>query len=180
MFARDESGGAGEFKKPGGVAEGYDRAEDALRGGGGATGEIYRGEVQAVGFEVGGRAGELGGGERGELDLAAPAVDVGEIAADVAGERGDGKIGSGASVIGDRVAAFAHGGGGFVGPMGGGTPAEAWAFGGGDSGVGHGGSGGVGGGRWGGGLGGIFFLGDAIGRDLGVAAGGEPKCGEGK
>ena len=45
--------------------------------------------MEAVDVEVRRSAGELGGSERGELDLAAPAVDVGEIAADVAGEGRD-------------------------------------------------------------------------------------------
>lgn len=62
--------------------------------------------------------------------------------------------------------------------MSGCAPAEAGAFGRGHRGVGHGGAGGAGGGRWSGGHGGGFFLGYAIGADLRIAAGGQPKCGE--
>ncbi len=179
LFAAHEGGGAGEFEEPRGVADGNDGADDALRFGRWAARDIDGGQMEAVDVEVRRSAREFGDGERGELDLAAPAVDVGEIAADVAGEGRDRKIGGFAGISGDRVATFAHGGGGFGGPMGGGAPSEAGAVCGGNGGVGHGRAGGVGGGRWGGGHRGSFFLGDAIGGNLGIATGGQPEQGDG-
>lgn len=188
-FGGDEGVGAGKFEKPSGAGKGDDRAKKAFFGRGAGADDLEVVDVKCAGVEVGECGGEFGVSNGGEGELLAPAVDVGEVAADVAGEGGDGELGAGpAGRSGNEQGGLAHGTFGTGGPVGGGGPDEAGAGGGVDGGVGHGrrgGSGGAGDGRMvgrqaggsgcggdrGGGRGGFFF--DRVSANLVAATGGE-------
>src|SRR5690606_34059007 len=129
LLGLEQFGRAGEFEEPRGIAERHDGAEHP-GGGGGIVGEIHHADFETVDGQArhGGR--EFGRADGGEAELVAPAVDVGEFAADIAGEGGHGEFGGGAVRAGHAVGGLAHGGGGFALPAGGGGPLQAGAVGG--------------------------------------------------
>ena len=168
LFGGKGRGGTGEFEEPSRAALREDHPVNGL----GRPGEqdgLAGNSADGNGLECG---GQIGGGNRGQMDLVAPAVDVGEVAADITGEDGDAPVGGGIVRTGNGPGALAHRLVGFGLPVGG-SRAGGKLRGGGGGNLGQPGggcgNGGIGGGHWRGGNfrggwgGGGFFLGNGVG-----------------
>lgn len=108
----NQRGIAGDFKKPG-IALVHDGGDDAalrpaFAGGRGIAAEIDQGGGLAVDFDVPGDHADFGLRNGAQADLAAPAVDIHEGAADIAGKGGDRNIDGLAVGRVDEEAAAAH------------------------------------------------------------------------
>ena len=184
LLCRKSLGAAGEFEEPSHVSLWQNSS---------VNGFIWAGEQDGFAGEAADdnwleRGGQFSGGNRGKLDLVAPAIDVGEVAADIPREDSDAPVGSGTVRAGNGPGAFSHrlvsvglpvGGyraGGKLRGGGGGNLRQTAA--------GHG-RGGIGGHRcrgdfWGGWGGGGFFLRDGVGDDLGFVVAAEEEKGRGE